>query len=190
MPKKWIVGLGNPGKKYERTRHNAGFMALERLAKLLGAEIVNEKHDSLYARATVEGNQVALILPQTFMNDSGVPLAEWQRRDGLDPENGLLVVYDDMDLPFGRLRIRASGSGGSHNGMASIIERLGTSNFNRLRVGIGKPEDPALWADYVLKKFTPEEKENLEAVLDRAALAAKDWITHESFEKLMGKVNA
>lgn len=190
MPKKWIVGLGNPGKKYERTRHNAGIMAVERLARALNMAIDKSKHDSLFGRTKVEGNSVALILPQTFMNDSGESLLKWQHKDGLDPENGLLVIVDDMDLPLGKLRMRASGSGGSHNGMNSIIEKLGTPKFNRLRIGIGKPENPADWPDYVLKKFNPDEKAGLDTVLDRAADAALAWITHESFERLMGTTNA
>jgi PTH1 family peptidyl-tRNA hydrolase len=189
MTKKWIVGLGNPGKKYERTRHNAGFMAVERLARLLKAELAQSKHDSLYARAKVGDISVALILPQTFMNDSGASLAQWKRKDGLDVAS-LLVIYDDMDLPFGKLRLRPSGSGGSHNGMASIIEQLGSPAFNRLRLGVGKPADPAEWADYVLKKFAPDEKEGLESMLGRAAEAARDWISHDSFERLMGRTNA
>jgi PTH1 family peptidyl-tRNA hydrolase len=189
MTKKWIVGLGNPGKKYERTRHNAGFMVLQGLADSLGMSLDTEKHGSLYARKHVDGFDVALILPQTFMNDSGEALAQWQRRDGLDPEKGLLVVYDDMDLPLGKLRSRAKGSAGSHNGMASVIDRLGSPDFNRLRIGIGKPEDPSEWPDYVLKKFGPLEKESLKQALERAGQAARDWVSHDSFERLMGKYN-
>lgn len=190
MEKRWIAGLGNPGKKYERTRHNAGFMALHQLAGLLGVEFGREKHLSLYARAEHEGVQTTLILPQTFMNLSGDCLAEWRRKEGMDPATQLLVVYDDMDLRLGRLRFRKSGSGGSHNGMASLIERLGTQDFCRLRLGVGKPEDPALWADFVTQNFDAREREAALGMCARAAEAARDWINHTSFERLMGKYNA
>ena len=189
MQKKWIVGLGNPGKKYEQTRHNAGFLAVTRLAEDLRLSLTKEKHQSLYARGQVDGTQVTLILPQTFMNLSGDSVSAWKSREGLDPEKDLLVIFDDMDLAFGKLRIRAEGSGGAHNGMASLIERLGTKRFNRLRIGIGKPENPEDWADYVTKKFNPAEKEALPVILDRAVKAAKSWLNHTSFEKLMAEVN-
>src|SRR6266704_475590 len=125
MQKKWIVGLGNPGKKYEQTRHNAGFLAVKRLAADLGWSLDKEKHQSVYARGQVDGVQLTLILPQTFMNLSGEAVAGWKSKEGLDPENDLLVIFDDMDLALGKLRIRAEGSAGSHNGMGSMIERLG-----------------------------------------------------------------
>ena len=123
------------------------------------------------------------------MNLSGEALEAWKRREGMEPEKDLLVIYDDMDLGLGKLRIRAEGSAGSHNGMASILERLGTPQFARLRLGIGKPADPEAWADYVTQKFGPDEKAPLEAMLERAAKGAKAWLTHESFQKLMAEVN-
>ena len=189
MPKKWIVGLGNPGKKYERTRHNAGFMAVKQLAALWEVSLDKEKHQAIYGRCRRGGIQVSLILPQTFMNLSGDCLLEWKSREGMELGDDLLVIYDDMDLALGKLRIRAEGSGGSHNGMASIIERLGTKEFSRLRLGIGKPEDPREWADYVTAKFSPAEKTPLESMLRRAVQGASAWLTHESFEKLMAEVN-
>lgn len=189
MQKKWIVGLGNPGKKYEQTRHNAGFLVVKRLAADLGWSLSKEKHQSLYARGQVNSIQLTLILPQTFMNLSGDAVAAWKSREGMDPANDLLVIFDDMDLDLGKLRIRAEGSGGSHNGMASLIERLGTKRFNRLRLGIGKPANPEDWADYVTQKFTSAEKVPLQSMLERAVKGARSWLTHTSFEKLMAEVN-
>ncbi len=190
MQKRWIAGLGNPGKQYERTRHNAGFLTLAKLAHMLGVDISKAKHQSLYARADVDAFQVTLILPQTFMNLSGDSLAEWKRREGLNPSGDLLVVYDDMDLPLGKLRLRKEGSGGSHNGMASLIERLATQDFHRLRLGVGKPANPEDWADFVTQPFKPDERPVAEAMFERAAQAAKAWITHDSFERLMSATNA
>jgi PTH1 family peptidyl-tRNA hydrolase len=190
MQKKWIVGLGNPGKKYEQTRHNAGFLAVKRFADDLGWSLNKEKHQSLYAKGQVDSTQLTLILPQTFMNLSGDAVAAWKGREGLDPASDLLVIFDDMDLSFGKLRIRAEGSGGSHNGMASLIERLGTKQFNRLRLGIGKPENPEAWADYVTQKFSAAERgAPLQSMLERAVKGARSWLTHSSFEKLMAEVN-
>ncbi|MES2201813.1 MAG: aminoacyl-tRNA hydrolase [candidate division FCPU426 bacterium] len=190
MQRKWVIGLGNPGKKYESTRHNVGFRVLERLAKGLDVKIDKEKHQSLYVRTEVQGVQLTLIMPQTFMNLSGEAAAAWKRRDGLEPETELLVLYDDMDLPLGKLRFRLKGTAGSHNGMASLVELLGGTAFQRLRLGIGKPEDPALWADYVTQKFTPDEKPVLEDMLARAAQKTLAWVASESTgEKLVSEMN-
>ncbi len=188
MQKKWIIGLGNPGKKYETTRHNAGFMAVSRLAADLGFPLDREKRQSLYGQGVVDGVQLTLILPQTFMNLSGASAAEW-RRDGLEPGSDLLVLYDDMDLPLGKLRFRTKGSAGSHNGMASLIEHLGGGEFHRLRLGIGKPEDPALWADYVTQKFHPAERPTVKDMLERAARGARQWIRSAPNETLMAELN-
>jgi PTH1 family peptidyl-tRNA hydrolase len=190
MQKKWIVGLGNPGKKYAWTRHNAGFLAVTQMAEQLKLSLDREKHQSFYARTELDGSELTLVLPQTFMNASGDSLAEWKRREGMDIAKDLLVIVDDMDLPFGKLRIRAEGSAGSHNGLASLIERLGSGSFARLRIGIGKPANPEDWPDYVTGSFNPEEKKALEPVLQRAADGARLWLNEPSFEKLMAKVNA
>lgn len=189
MTKKWMVGLGNPGAKYEKTRHNAGFMAVMHYAARKGKSSWSDKNDSLYQKWPAGENQIWALMPQTFMNDSGVSLQKWKAKEGLEPSK-LLVIYDDMDLPFGKLRFRAGGSGGSHNGMASIIECLGTDKFPRLRIGIGKPENPEAWADYVLKKFIKEEQDGLPALLDKCADAMQDWCDQIPHERLMSKYNA
>jgi len=164
-------------------------MAVKRFADELGWSLSKEKNQSLYAKGQVDSTQLTLILPQTFMNLSGDAVAAWKGREGLDPARDLLVIFDDMDLSFGKLRIRAEGSGGSHNGMASLIERLGTRRFSRLRLGIGKPENPEAWADYVTQKFTTAEKAPLQGMLERAVKGARSWLTNTSFEKLMAEVN-
>lgn len=189
MPKKWMVGLGNPDAKYKNTRHNAGFMAVSLYAERFKLGPWAEKCESQYLRSTLGETQLYLLMPQTYMNDSGRSLQKWKAKEGLEASE-LLVVYDDMDLPLGKLRYRAEGSGGSHNGMASIIECLGTDQFNRLRIGIGKPENPADWPDYVLKRFEADEIPPLKGALERAVDAMKDWAEGLDKERLMSKANA
>jgi PTH1 family peptidyl-tRNA hydrolase len=192
MAKKWLVGLGNPGPKYLNTRHNAGFMALSRYAKngRMG-DWKKEKNEALWLRdqSRDDGVTVTLLLPQTFMNDSGRCLLAWKAREGLDPKD-LLVVTDDMDLPVGKIRYRASGSGGSHNGMASVIACLGSKEFARLRLGIGKPERPEDWPDYVLRRFAPDDAAPFEGALERACEAMQAWVEGMPKDRLMSKFNA
>lgn len=191
MERRYFCGLGNPGPQYARTRHNVGWWVLDALARawdLPGGEV--EKHRALVRRGSVDGVQVTLIKPQTFMNLSGTCLAEWKRREGLDPTRELLVVYDDMDLAPGRLRLRPSGSGGSHNGMGDIVERLGTRDVPRLRLGIGRPQDPAAWADYVLAAIPPAERTLIEGAVDRAAEACRHFLKEPDLSKVMNRTNA
>lgn len=189
MPKKWIVGLGNPGKKYEQSRHNAGFMAVHLYAAQEKLVWQKDRNESLWLRTDSGGQKLYLVLPQTYMNDSGRSLLSWKSKEGLEAAD-MIVVYDDMDLPLGKLRFRASGSGGSHNGMASIIESLGTDQFARLRIGIGKPENPEDWPDYVLRRFSQEESAVLKEVLAKAAAALSEWAQGASKDQLMQKYNA
>lgn len=190
MERRYFVGLGNPGAKYARTRHNVGWWVLDALAAAWSLPEKGEKHQSLYQRGVVDGVKVTLIWPQTFMNLSGTSLAEWKRREGLDPAKELLVLFDDMDLAPGRTRLRPSGSGGSHNGMSDVVERLGTPAIPRLRLGVGRPDDPALWADYVLAKIPPSEKDLLDAAVAKAAEACKAFLKEPDLTKLMNRVNA
>jgi PTH1 family peptidyl-tRNA hydrolase len=189
MAKKWMVGLGNPEPKFEKTRHNVGFMAVLRYAQKAGYQGWREKHESSYLRHAEAENQLTLLMPLTYMNESGRSLQKWRAKDGLEASE-ILVIYDDMDLPLGKIRYRAAGSGGSHNGMASIIECLGSDRFSRLRVGIGKPENPEDWADYVLRRFSKEEFAVLDGVLDKSVDAMKDWFEGLNREHLMSKYNA
>ena len=190
MAKKWIVGLGNPGRKYEDTRHNAGFLFIDFLVMNWSASEQREGHQSEYHELKDDetGHKIYLVRPQTFMNDSGRCLLDWKRREGLTAED-LLVVYDDMDLPAGKIRFRPSGSGGSHNGMASIIESLGTSEFARLRLGIGRPERPEDWANYVLRAFDDSEQQALAEAMDNGRVATDMWLKGSSAAEIMSRVN-
>ena len=164
-----IAGLGNPGLKYRKTPHNAGFMALDALADALGARFT-KKGNGKVAEARIGGEKVLLVKPQTFMNLSGdciAPLAAYYKI----PSEHIAVCYDDKDLPMGKLRIRSEGSAGSHNGMKSIIARLDTQNFPRIRMGIGAPQGIRLM-DYVLHKLSRQEQAVYTQMAQDAAQAA------------------
>lgn len=170
---KIVVGLGNPGKQYEGTRHNVGWMVLDRLAERAGSSGRPKPRDAaavLHVRR--DGRELALVKPSTFMNGSGLAVRKVLARERA-PLEDLLVVVDDFALPLGRLRLRGAGSAGGHNGLRSIIGELGTQDFARLRVGIGEPDRSAI--DHVLSRFTAAERRNLDAVLDAAADAIQDW---------------
>ena len=160
-----IVGLGNPGKKYENTRHNAGFIALDALADKYGISISEKKHKALCGSGVIEGNKVVLVKPQTFMNLSGESVRSIMDFYKIDPEEDMLVVYDDISLAPGNIRIRKKGSAGGHNGIKSIIAHAGTQNFMRVKVGVG--EKPSGWdlADYVLGHFSDEDNQKLEETM-------------------------
>ena len=149
-----IVGLGNPGKKYENTRHNAGFLAIDALADKYGIRVTEKKHKALCGTGVIEGNKVLLVKPETFMNLSGESVRAVMDFYKIDPEEDMLVIYDDISLAPGNIRIRKKGSAGGHNGIKSIIAHAGTQNFVRIKVGVG--EKPSGWdlADYVLGHFS------------------------------------
>ena len=172
-----IVGLGNPGAEYARTRHNIGFMAVERFGEKLGAKWSNEKKfESRIAKVEAAGKRALLCEPQTYMNVSGRAvgaLVDFYRL----PLERLLIVVDDADLPFGELRMRANGSSGGHHGLESIEERLGTREYARLRMGIGRQRsDVREITGYVLGKFGPADAETLELMLKRAAAQIERWL--------------
>lgn len=189
MKKKLVVGLGNPGAKYKNTRHNAGFMVLDLLAADLGITLGREKRGSVYGEGKAGDCHWYLVKPQVFMNNSGEPVREWARKEGLDTARDLLVVCDDMNLEPGRLRLKPSGSSGAHNGLASVIECLGGPDFARLRVGVGRPALASQWADYVLEKFSADERKTLEPVLAKAAEGSRLWLEEKPFEKIMSLMN-
>ena len=172
-----VVGLGNPGAQYAHTRHNAGFETLEVLSRRWGVEINRKKLNGLVAETTYNGHRVVLVLPQTYMNASGEcvqPILQWYKA----PLSNMVVIYDDIDLALGRLRVRKSGSAGTHNGMRSILSCLGNQQgFPRIRVGVGaKPEGWDL-ADGVLSTCRlREEREEMEKAFVRAADCVEDWI--------------
>ncbi len=174
---KLIVGLGNPGKKYEKTRHNAGFRILKHLALHLdaGLPVANEKFNAEIAEARVNGDRVVLARPLTFMNLSGNAVKAIARFYKIEPSD-ILVVHDEMDYPVGRIAFAARGGDAGHNGVASVIESLGTDAFCRLRVGIGRPMSPLKKEDYVLMPFEKNEIPKTELAEERAVEAAYDWV--------------
>ncbi|WAH37330.1 aminoacyl-tRNA hydrolase [Alicyclobacillus dauci] len=163
-----IVGLGNPGPKYDATRHNVGFWAIDGLAKTLQVSVTKSKFQSLVAECRVDGESVLLVKPQTFMNLSGLAVAEVVNFYKLRPEDDVIVVYDDMDFRPGQLKLRAQGSAGGHNGIKSIIAQLGTEAFCRVRVGIGRPAPGLDVIGHVLGKFPKEELQKVEKAVEAA----------------------
>ncbi len=182
-----LVGLGNPGREYLWNRHNAGFMVIDRLAVRLNARGMKLQSRALVMTAAHDQHSLILAKPQTYMNLSG------QSVQGLIhfyrlPLERVLVIYDELDLPFGVIRLRPAGGAGGHNGVASIIERLGRQDFPRLRIGIGRPPGRMEAADYVLRDFSREETALLSEVLDRAAEAALTFVA-EGLEAAMNRFN-
>jgi len=166
-----IAGLGNPGKQYENTRHNAGFCVIDILAGRMGIRVEERKHKALCGKGVLEGEKVILVKPQTFMNLSGESLRAAADFYKAGPED-ILVVYDDVSLEPGQLRIRGKGSAGGHNGIKNIIAHLGTQEFPRIKVGVGqKPKEMDL-ADYVLGRFSKGEQEIMDGAFREAADAA------------------
>lgn len=165
---KLLVGLGNPGKKYERTRHNVGFMIVDELARRLKAPKPTEECLSLVYKVSANGKGIILAKPQTYMNNSGLAVINLLEEYDIKPEE-MLVVYDDLDLPLGKLRLRLEGSSGGHHGVESIIREIKTEKFPRLKIGIGRPKDRNKVVDYVLSPFSKEEEEVLYKVINRAS---------------------
>ena len=184
-----IVGLGNPGERYEWTRHNLGFMVVDLLARQAGAQVKRAECRALVGRAELEGRAVELVKPQTYMNLSGESVAcLLRKRTGLKPAADLLVVSDDIALPFGSIRIRPSGSSGGQKGLKDIISALGTDAFPRLRVGI-KPEHPVGdTAGFVLERFPKGRREEVEKILERCAEALRAVI-RDGIDKAMSQFN-
>jgi PTH1 family peptidyl-tRNA hydrolase len=170
-----IVGLGNPGRKYELNRHNVGFMVLNHLSIKLGESFGKVETKALISKTTYKGERVILVKPQTYMNNSGMSVSSLARFYQV-PLDNLLVAYDDVDLPLGILRLRPSGGSAGQKGMQSIIERLGTDQFPRLRIGTGRPPGRMDAADYVLQDFPAQETDLLNETLDRAVEAVLIFI--------------
>ncbi len=181
-----IVGLGNPGKKYATTRHNVGFLALDTIAMASDIQITKIKHKALIGEGRIGGKKVVLAKPQTYMNKSGESVQELVSFYKIPIEN-LVVIFDDIDLDPGRLRIRKKGSGGSHNGMRSIIRLVGDDGFPRIRIGVGRPEQQDL-ASFVLSQFGDEEKRDVADTIEKASLAAKT-IVSEGLDIAMNMYN-
>ena len=173
-----IVGLGNPGKEYERTRHNAGFRAVELLASKLGCKIDKAKFQGIYGQANYGGKKLMLLKPQTFMNLSGRSVLQLSAYFGIPPQR-IIVMFDDISLEPGRLRVRPDGSAGGHNGIKSIIQEVGSQAFPRVKIGVGaKPNPEYDLADWVLSSFSAKEEKALAVALENAADAALAIIDH------------
>ena len=184
-----LVGLGNPGKQYENTRHNAGFMAVERIAEKHHTEIKRLKFKGLVGECSLAGKKVLLLKPSTFMNLSGQSVKEAMTFYKLPPER-VIVLYDDINLEPGKLRIRRKGSDGGHNGMKNIIYLSGSDQFPRIRLGVGKKPHPDYnLADWVLSRFTPQERKDLSLALDNAAAAAELMVAGNT-DKAMNLYNS
>jgi len=191
---KLVVGLGNPGRRYESNRHNIGFRIVERFARDHGIELSTRRFGGRFGHGCIAGREgenidVGALLPETFMNRSGeaVGLAVRDLAVG-DPSEDVIVVTDDVDLPFGRLRIRPSGSSAGHRGLEDVIRHLGSGGFPRLRFGVDRPADATDTADYVLQDFSPQEERELDALVD-TAVEAVDTLLVEGVIPAMNRFN-
>jgi len=173
---KAVFGLGNPGGRYESTRHNIGFLVVDALAALAGVRLSKKKFSAKTGEIHISGERIFVAKPQTYMNISGQSVAQAARFFRLDADD-IIVVYDDMDLDFGTLRIRSSGGAGGHRGVKSIIDHLGAANFTRVRIGIGRPDGSGHNAvGHVLGSFSRDERESLDEIVDRAVDALRTII--------------
>jgi PTH1 family peptidyl-tRNA hydrolase len=183
-----VVGLGNPGRKYAQNRHNAGFQCVDRLAEAYHMRFDTKRDKAEVALGRVAGRRVVLAKPQTFMNDSGVSVGALARFYQVEPAH-VLVIYDDLDLPLGTLRLRPQGSAGGHRGMLSIVQHLGTRDFPRLRVGIGRPPGRLPPKAYVLQDFGEDEWTDVQEVYARAVAAIESFIV-DGVKEAMNRFNA
>lgn len=185
---KLIVGLGNPGREYELTRHNIGFMAIDELAKRWNISLNEQKFKGVFGAGFVNGEKVILLKPLTYMNLSGEsirPLMDYYKIDVED----FVVMYDDLDIPVGKLRLRMKGSAGGHNGVKSTISHLGTQEFQRIRMGIDRPKNGMKVVDYVLGRFTSEEIPDVNDSIEKAADACEEWL-NKPFLQIMNTFNS
>ncbi len=187
VPTKLIVGLGNPGKEYERTRHNVGFAVVDEFARRHALTINKREHQALSGEGRVEEMRVFLLKPQTYMNLSGQSVASFLRQKPL-PLADIIVVTDDIALPLGKLRLRAEGSAGGHNGLKSLIQHLHGQNFPRLRFGVGAPRDASVQVDFVLGQFNRREQGEVDEAVEQAVAALETW-AGAGMEQAMQKYN-
>ena len=185
---KLIVGLGNPGDKYQGTRHNVGFDVIDALARQEGLKLTDQKFRSDYTIWRVGDEKVLLVKPYTFMNLSGEAVLPLMSYYNISPDE-LVVVYDDLDLDPGKLRLRQSGSAGGHNGVKSIIEMLGTQDFKRVKIGIGRPQYGRKVVDHVLQRFDTDDRALIEQKIDQTTDLLRAWAKGETFVQLMNQYN-
>ena len=173
QPQKMIVGLGNPGSEYSGTRHNIGFVAVNTLAKAAGIELKTFKHNARFGQGAVAGVDVLLVKPMSFMNRSGLPVRDLARKYEIAPED-ILVVADDLDIPVGAIKMKPGGGAGGHNGHLSLIECLGTSDYPRLKIGIGRPEDETV--EHVLSRFAQDEEPLIDGAVEKSWKTCEIWV--------------
>ncbi|QYR61003.1 aminoacyl-tRNA hydrolase [Fusobacterium polymorphum] len=183
---KVVIGLGNPGKKYEKTRHNIGFIAIDNLRKKMNISDEREKFQALISEKNIDGEKVIFLKPQTFMNLSGNSVIEIVNFYKLDPKKDIIVIYDDMDLSFGDIRIREKGSSGGHNGIKSIISHIG-EEFIRIKCGIGAKEKDAI--EHVLGEFNQTEQKDLDEILEKINNCVIEMLSVQNLDRIMQKYN-
>jgi len=188
-----IAGLGNPGSKYDDTRHNVGFQIVDALAGRYGDSLTADKWDALHCRITIAGKRIYILKPQSFMNRSGVPIARFAQFFKI-VEDRILVIHDDLDMHPGRIKLAATGGAGGHNGIRSIIQSLGTKNFHRLKVGIGRPGQNGIHADipverFVLSPLSQDEQQLLDKRMDTVLDGVEDFVRSGS-QKAMNGLNS
>ncbi|GGE24062.1 aminoacyl-tRNA hydrolase [Streptococcus himalayensis] len=186
---KMIVGLGNPGDKYVETKHNVGFMLVDKIVKKLNGSFTTDKiFQAEIATIFMNGEKIYFVKPVTFMNESGKAVHALLSYYGLDVED-LLVIYDDLDMEVGKIRLRAKGSAGGHNGIKSIIKHIGTQDFKRIKIGIGRPKQGMTVVHHVLGKFDSEDVITILQTLDKVDNCVNDYLQDPQFEKLMQRYN-
>lgn len=184
---KLVIGLGNPGEKYKETRHNVGFMVIDQLAEKWQISLNETKFQAIFGSTQVNGEKVYLLKPLTYMNLSGEAVRPFIDYFKINI-NDLVVIYDDLDLPVGKIRLRLKGGHGGHNGIKSLIAHLGTNEFKRIRIGIDRPQSSERVVDYVLGKFRESDQIPLKNAIDKAQEACHYWLTHD-FIDVMNKYN-
>lgn len=184
---KIIAGLGNPGQKYYKTKHNTGFMTMDHYLDEKGLSLDKDKFEGLWTKQKVNGEDVILLEPQTYMNESGRSVSQVANFFKVDPEN-ILIIQDDMDMPIGKIRIRANGKSGGHNGIKSIIRDLGTEKFNRLKIGIRHPKNATV-VSWVLTPFNDEQQKLMDDAFDTSVKIIDDFIAGRDSQYLMNKYN-
>ena len=184
---KIIAGLGNPGQKYDKTKHNTGFMTMDHYLDEKGLSLDKDKFEGLWTKQKINGEDVILLEPQTYMNESGRSVSQVANFFKVDPED-ILIIQDDMDMPIGKIRIRANGKSGGHNGIKSIIRDLGTEKFNRLKIGIRHPKNATV-VSWVLTPFNDEQQKLMDDSFDTSVKIIDDFIAGRDSQYLMNKYN-
>lgn len=184
---KIIAGLGNPGQKYDKTKHNTGFMTMDHYLDEKGLSLDKDKFEGLWTKQKINGEDVILLEPQTYMNESGRSVSQVANFFKVDPED-ILIIQDDMDMPIGKIRIRANGKSGGHNGIKSIIRDLGTEKFNRLKIGIRHPKNATI-VSWVLTPFNDEQQKLMDDAFDTSVKIIDDFIAGRDSQYLMNKYN-